>query len=162
MYPRHVLIVEDNPSLPLLIEQWLRRAWGAHAPEVHTAQTLREALEMLQDQATVPPIDALIIDCKLLDAVGLEAPIQLIRAMPHNKAVLPVTILTGTLQQEERHNAYRHGVQEYLSKDRPDLREELPEALLRSWHRYKFYQDGFDILRKPTIIYEREPGPTPA
>src|SRR5437879_6451552 len=148
-YPQTVLIVDDDAAIVQLVGYWLARAWPGHVPHLVHATTLREALECLQDASMTPPIDAMIVDCRLVDSVGLHAATMLIEAMDPSRAPIPAIVLTGTMSENDQFPALRQGVQAFLCKGRVDLRTRLPEALREGWERHRFWEERFNVLRKP-------------
>ena len=148
-HPRHILVVDDDPMAVALLSAWYELEWGKEHIKMSHASSLREALEILSDHGHMPPIDCLVVDCKLTDAWGLQAPIRLIQAMDATHAVLPTIVLTGTENATQTLHALAHGAQEFLTKNSHHMRQLLIEATLRAWKRYRFYEEGFNLLRKP-------------
>ena len=113
-----VLLIEDNVADSDRIG-YLLRVNGQESFELVTVQTLRCGIKKLSDDR----FDAVLLDLSFPDASNLEAVLKLTRALPH----LPVVVLTGLDDVDLAIASLKHGVQDYLSKDRIDS-----ELLVRS------------------------------
>lgn len=89
---RHLLVVDDEPHIGLLLRPHLERLGYA----VSLARTLREARGVLSDAAA--PLDAMLLDLHLPDGSGLEL-LRELRARPATRG-FPVIVLTA--EGEER------------------------------------------------------------
>jgi two-component system OmpR family response regulator len=89
---RHLLVVDDEPHIGLLLRPHLERLGYA----VSLARTLAEARSALDDRAA--PLDAMLLDLHLPDGSGL-ALLRDLRAQPATRA-FPVIVLTA--EGEER------------------------------------------------------------
>ncbi|HET7296809.1 MAG TPA: response regulator [Gemmatimonadales bacterium] len=89
---RHLLVVDDEPHIGLLLRPHLERLGYA----VSLARTLREARGVLADAAA--PLDAMLLDLHLPDGSGLEL-LRELRARPATRR-FPVIVLTA--EGEER------------------------------------------------------------
>ncbi len=89
---RHLLVVDDEPHIGLLLRPHLERLGYA----VSLARTLAEARRAMQGGA--PPFDALLLDLHLPDGSGLEL-LRELRAAAATRA-FPVIVLTA--EGEER------------------------------------------------------------
>jgi DNA-binding response OmpR family regulator len=84
---RHLLVVDDEPHIGLLLRPHLERL-GYH---VSLARNIAEAKAVLGDRAT--PLDAMLLDLHLPDGSGLD----LLRELRRGTATrgLPVMVLTA-------------------------------------------------------------------
>ncbi len=89
---RHLLVVDDEPHIGLLLRPHLERLGYA----VSLARTLAEARGVLDDSAA--PLDAMLLDLHLPDGSGLDL-LRDLRARPATRA-FPVIVLTA--EGEER------------------------------------------------------------
>lgn len=160
--PRHVLLIDDDPSIRELLVIWLGLDW--QGLWLTATPTVEDALRLLaptgldeghaqrypptgQETASVPPIDMLLLDLSFPGSLsGLPALDALIAAMPHDQPVLPVVILSGGDPQQSL-DAIRHGAQTWVSKGDPDLRRKLFYAMTEAWVRYRLWQTRFDVFK---------------
>lgn len=84
--PRHVLLVDDEPHVPLLVRPLLEGL----GVSVRAAKSLREARRVLADEGTP---DCILLDLHLPDGSGLEL-LRELRAAGTTRA-LPVLVLTA-------------------------------------------------------------------
>ena len=84
---RHLLVVDDEPHIGLLLRPHLERLGYV----VSLARTLAEARRTLQGGA--PSLDAMLLDLHLPDGSGLDL-LRELRAAPTTRA-LPVIVLTA-------------------------------------------------------------------
>ena len=84
---RHLLVVDDEPHIGLLLRPHLERLGYL----VSLARTLAEARRTLQDGA--PPLDAMLLDLHLPDGSGLDL-LRELRAAPATRT-FPVIVLTA-------------------------------------------------------------------
>jgi two-component system catabolic regulation response regulator CreB len=85
--PRHLLVVDDEPHIGLLLRPHLERLGYA----VSLARTLAEARRALQGGA--PSLDAMLLDLHLPDGSGLDL-LRELRAAAATRA-FPVIVLTA-------------------------------------------------------------------
>ena len=85
--PRHLLVVDDEPHIGLL----LRPILEGSGFRISTARTLTQARAALADRST--PLDGLLLDLHLPDGSGLDLLAEL-RADPATRA-LPVMVVTA-------------------------------------------------------------------
>lgn len=83
--PRHILLVDDEPHVPLLVRPLLERL----GVSVQTARTLAEARRSLARQRP----DGVLLDLHLPDGSGLEL-LRELRAASDTRT-LPILVLTG-------------------------------------------------------------------
>jgi PAS domain S-box-containing protein len=108
-YPRHVLLVEDNPEDRVLIKAFLSRIPDCQY-HVTEAKTGDEMLRLCDAQR----YDCLLLDYMLPDTDGLELIAQL-RAL-RCSARLPIIIMTGQGSESIAVRAIKSGAQDYLTK----------------------------------------------
>ena len=114
-----LLIIDDEPNVLFSLCETLR----TEALEVHTAQTAREGLGLVE---SVRP-DAVILDVRLPDMHGLDAFERIREVAPR----LPVIVITAYAATETAIEATRRGAFEYLLKpvDLPHLRGVVARAV---------------------------------
>lgn len=103
-----ILLVEDSRAEALFIERTLSQA-GAHVYRLRRAQTVREAVELVE----AADFDIILLDLGLPDATGFSGLQTLQEAAP--KA--PIIILTGSSNPSYEQEAVELGAQDYLLKD---------------------------------------------
>ncbi len=116
-----VLLVEDNPTDALLLQEALADAPGAGF-ELHTVGRLAAALERLENES----FDVVIVDLGLPDSSGL----QTLRVLHEKTADIPTVVMTGAGGEEIGIAAMQIGAQDYIVKS------ELQAALLPRVIRY--------------------------
>jgi DNA-binding response OmpR family regulator len=84
---RHILVVDDEPHIGLLLRPHLEKL----GYRVSLARTLADARAVLANPST--PVDGLLLDLHLPDGSGFDLLRQL-RAAPEHR-LLPVLVLTG-------------------------------------------------------------------
>jgi two-component system, response regulator len=130
-----ILLVEDNPSDEKLMLRAFRKLDAAS--EFVVARDGEEALEYLEGTgphaANPPPLPALVLlDLKLPRIGGLEV-LRRIRAGERTRYV-PVVILTGSNEGEDRTRSFAFGATAYIHKP-VDFNEfvESADALWQLW-----------------------------
>lgn len=113
-----VLIVEDDMYNMLLLAQMLER-WGISAL---TASTAERGIEL----ALHTDVSLVLMDVKLPDLSGYEATVRI----KEKKPSLPIIAQTGFSTFEDEQQAYRCGMNDYISK--PISMSELKEIV----HKY--------------------------
>jgi two-component system, OmpR family, response regulator len=104
MAERHVLAVDDDPTMRELIADYL----GNHAFRVSTAANGKEATRII-DQDTV---DLVVLDLKLGDEDGLQLVSEL-----RTRSNLPIIVITGHWRNEvDRIVGLELGADDYLTK----------------------------------------------
>ena len=116
-YGEHVLYVDDDDVVRLVVERLLQRA-GWRTTSVASA---REALEVL----AATPFDLVVTDFNMPSASGLDLAVQLAKLHP----ALPVVIISGYVSNELMHGAALAGVRHLLQKQ--DLFEDLAPLVQR-------------------------------
>jgi two-component system catabolic regulation response regulator CreB len=84
---RHILVVDDEPHIGLLLRPHLEKL----GYRVSLARTLADARALLAIRAA--PVDGLLLDLHLPDGSGFDL-LRELRAAPEHRA-LPVLVLTG-------------------------------------------------------------------
>jgi len=108
-FPIQLLLVEDDPGDALLVESLL----AGVAPNVDVTRVgrLQEAEELLTG-----PIDCVLLDLGLPDAMGLEA-VERLRAAAPDAAIV---VLTGVEDEQRGVDALSRGAEDYLVKGSVD------------------------------------------
>jgi two-component system, NtrC family, response regulator PilR len=112
-----VLVVDDEPSILLLLEEALTK-WGYHAT---CASNGAEALEALRNGL----FDAAIMDVRMPDMSGLD----LLRAVKAHDDSIEAVIMTGYPTISSAVEALKEGAYDYLSK--PLILDELRHLMSR-------------------------------
>lgn len=113
-----VLRIDDNPDDLLLFQLAWERSRVANP--IHCSASCKEAIDYLEgrgdfaNRAVFPLPAVVIIDMRLPDGSALEF-LRWVRAHP-TLARMVVIVLSGTAQQEEVNEAYRHGANSFLLK----------------------------------------------
>jgi len=111
MNQAHILLVEDNPDDEALTVRALVKNNVANS--VVVAHDGAEALEHLfGDGATLPSL--VLLDLKLPKIDGLEV-LRRIRGSSHTR-LLPVVVVTSSLQEEDILSSYQEGANAYVRK----------------------------------------------
>jgi CheY-like chemotaxis protein len=119
-----VLMVEDNPVNMMIAVAMLER-WGV---TVAQAEDGREAVAAVQQAAAAgQPFDAVLMDVQMPVMSGHEAT-RALRGMPAGQH-LPIIALTAAAMVDERDEALRSGMNDFLSK--PIDAAKLRNTLLR-------------------------------
>ena len=116
---RSLLVVEDNPTMRLLMKHVLKTAY-----EVETASCVDEALRMAQERG----FDGLLLDIQLGEPrTGIDL-LQMLRQMPAYREV-PAVACTASRGPGDRERILEAGFDEYVEK--PFSITQLHEALAR-------------------------------
>ncbi len=116
---RSLLVVEDNPTMRLLMKHVLKTAY-----EVETASCVDEALRMAQERG----FDGLLLDIQLGEPrTGIDL-LQMLRQMPAYREV-PAVACTASRGPGDRERILEAGFDEYVEK--PFTKEQLHAALER-------------------------------
>jgi CheY-like chemotaxis protein/HPt (histidine-containing phosphotransfer) domain-containing protein len=116
----NVLLVEDNPINQKLAVTLLER-WGHHV-------TVAENGEVAVHCVSLQTFDVVLMDMMMPVMDGLEAT-ALIRAMPDDKAGVPIVAMTANAMESDRQRCLAAGMNDYISK--PIKAQEL-QALLQN------------------------------
>jgi two-component system response regulator len=111
MTEKTILLVEDNPKDEALILRALKKNNIGNA--VSVARDGAEALALLANPESALP-QLVLLDLKLPKVDGLEV-LQRIRADPRTK-LLPVVILTSSIEEDDRLKGYSFGANSYIRK----------------------------------------------
>jgi signal transduction histidine kinase len=121
-----ILLVEDNPTDALMIEQYFLEFSGIDL-KLQRAERLREALDQLRSEL----FDGVILDLGLPDSQGIDTFMAVHRQAPD----VPVLVLTGLNDESMGANALQHGAQDYIVKNQiqgPLLNKAIRYAIARS------------------------------
>jgi signal transduction histidine kinase len=102
-----LLLVEDNPGDPRLLQEELKEVTSTQFEVLH-ADRLAEALRMVGGAA----VDAVLLDLSLPDGNGLGSISRMLQAAP----TVPLVVLTGTDDERLAVQAVHQGAQDYLVK----------------------------------------------
>ena len=110
-----LLLIEDNLGEAQLITEYLHKAPLGEYEVTHV-----DRFSKVEGELAKTKFDVVLTDLALPDAKGLE----LVSGLKAKTGTLPVIILTGTYEDETlAHQTLKMGVQDYLTKDRLDIRE---------------------------------------
>ncbi len=109
-----ILLIEDNPGDVRLLEEYLPRSLP-FAVDITVSRSLQHALRTLAAQE---PFQLVLLDLFLKDSRGLPT-LQAVQAVA---AGMPVAVLSGNEDQEQRQAALSAGVVDYLTKANLDSR----------------------------------------
>jgi CheY-like chemotaxis protein len=112
---RHILLVEDNPNDRILTQRAFKKS-NLGNELVAVADGEEALLYLLGNDAIEPqPLPVLVLlDLKLPKVDGLEV-LQQIRADERTR-LLPVVILTSSVEQDDLVRSYKLGVNSYVRK----------------------------------------------
>lgn len=122
--PKHVLVVDDEACMRLLLSEGLRRA-GFH---VTTANGVRDALSILTNSVDASaPVDLLLTDFSMPGLTGLE----LIDALKREGKEMPCVLMSGERGGFLAFEALSRGCAAFIEKPfrLPVLVEYIREAL---------------------------------
>jgi DNA-binding response OmpR family regulator len=139
---RLILVVDDNPSVRMLVREYLE----AHDFQVVTASNGREALMLAQTQ--VP--DLVLLDIMMPEIDGYEV----VRRLRRNRTT-PVILLTARLDESDKVHGLDLGADDYITK--PFGMAELIariRAVLRRGHGDIAHDQG--VIRAADIIIDRD------
>ena len=105
--PLQVLLIEDNPTDVLLLQEALAHVTSM-AFAVTTVARLNEGLTRLRER----PFHVVLLDLSLPDSQGLDTCIT----MTHQVRAIPIVVLTGLADEALAMRALREGAQDYLIK----------------------------------------------
>jgi len=141
-----LLLVEDNPGDARLIRELL-----AERPErlgtVASADTLREATAMLAGREQ--PFDAILLDLRLPDSVGVTTVQAIAAAAP----ATPIVVLTGDSDSGTAIRALQEGAQDFLVKGEHDA-EGLWRAIRYAAERHGTHRRIAHLNRLLRVISE--------
>src|SRR5689334_2167913 len=110
-----ILIVEDDPDLSLALEHYLQH----EGYTVRCARTGRQALQEAEDHS----FGTVLLDLGLPDLSGFAV----LRGLEEMDPLLPVIVLTASIQEQYTVEALRRGAFAYITK--PYNRDELKIVL---------------------------------
>jgi putative two-component system response regulator len=139
---RHILIVDDDRNITLILSQML-------AGDGHQIGTARDGREALASVAANPP-DLILLDLDMPSVPGFEVCRQL-KQDPATR-LIPILIITGQLSSESKLRAWDLGADEFLTK--PFQRVEVLSRC-RSLLRIKHLVDELDSAQAVVFAFAR-------
>ncbi len=103
-----ILLVEDEPANAFLFREFLARAPGLAGAEIHDANRLSTALDMLESQR----FDLVFLDLGLPDSYGLDT----LEAFRTRVPAIPVVVLSGSVDPATEEKARTLGAAAFLNK----------------------------------------------
>ena len=140
--PLKLLHVENDETEAEIFQRLIAKEFGVEGCKVTQADTLRRALDILQESE----FNAILLDLDLNDIQGLDT----VKAVRFENPELPIVVLSGHDNNDIALNAVRNGAQEYMVKGHSNSRM-LGLALLSSierkaYERHLFYLANHDEL----------------
>ncbi len=135
MHDRHILIVDDEESLRLTFEMFLRREGYQN---VKSAATLQQAIELINTFA----FDLIISDIVLESDKGTD----LLRHIRETGINCPVVMITGFPNLESASEAVRYGAFDYLPK--PVNKEKLLKIVSQALRYRELEREKQELIRK--------------
>ncbi|MGZ9809906.1 response regulator [Pseudoroseicyclus sp. H15] len=139
---RVILLIEDNEGDAELIREFLSAA-DREDYLVHHAATMRGAIDMLGNLSP----DAILLDLRLPDAVGVES-VERLRNVTDNA---PIIVLTGMEDDELALECINAGAQDYLGKSELRTRN-LQRAIGYAVTRHR--ETELRVLRQTVAHYQ--------
>jgi PAS domain S-box-containing protein len=142
-----VLLVEDNPTDALVVEDELAHAGSAQFAVEHVEQ-LKEALAMLVTQR----FDVVLLDLSLPDSHGFETFTRLHDEVPE----MPIVVLSGRADEELAVKAVQAGAQDYLVKGRT-TEDVLPRSIRYAIERQRSEKTLAESEARYRLLIEQSP-----
>lgn len=105
--PGHLLVIDDNESVQLLLERWLTR----FGHRVSLAASANEGFELLRFE---PSVDLILLDLVMPDVHGLEMLLQLKASQQF--AHLPVLMISGMQEDDAAIDCLAAGAEDFITK----------------------------------------------
>jgi len=105
-----ILIIEDHPADLAVIEATIAKIQSVSF-ELHHAELLSTAIEMLTNE-----IDVILLDLSLPDSNGIDACVKI----QQRDSTIPIVVLTGLDDEQMAIEALHRGAQDYLVKGQAD------------------------------------------
>jgi DNA-binding response OmpR family regulator len=99
----HILVVDDDPQIRDLLQEY----FAANALRTSATSSGKEMMRVLDDQA----VDLVVLDLHLAGEDGMA----LARGM-REKSAIPIIMLTGMLDEDDRVRALELGADDYITK----------------------------------------------
>jgi two-component system OmpR family response regulator len=103
MVPPHILVVDDDPQIRALLEEYL----AASGLRVSAAASGKQMSQILADEA----IDLVVLDLRLAGEDGMAIARSL-----RDKSAIPIVMLTGVREEADRVMGLELGADDYLTK----------------------------------------------
>lgn len=128
-HPLHVLIIDDEPIIRLLIRDYLEDS-GYLTRE---AENGKHGLEVFRE---TPP-DVVLVDLRMPEVDGLDV----LQAITREAPEIPVIVVSGTGRMKDVIEALRLGAWDYITKPIEDM-EMLEHAIGKSLERARLLRDN--------------------
>lgn len=143
----HILLIEDNESDAILVQNDLQQAMGDQISVVHT-ERLKSALELIKMQS----FDLILSDLTLPDSDGITT-INLLRESAAN---IPIAVLSFRDDEKVAIKAIQAGAQDYLVKG--NLTKGVLSRVIRySIERKRIEQNIQKVQKRFQTIFEKAP-----
>lgn len=145
--PIQILLIEDNESDAILVQNDLQRAMGDQVSVVH-AERLSSALQFLQEQS----FDLILSDLTLPDSDGIET----IDRLRNHAASIPIAVLSFRDDEKLAIRSIKAGAQDYLVKG--GLTEGILARVIRySIERKRIEENIRKAQQRFQTIFEKAP-----
>lgn len=135
----HLLVIEDNPADLRLLQEMLKTIVNPTF-EITPSDMLVEGLKKLKERN----FDAILLDLKLPDSLGLEGLKQIVK----QKSKIPIIVFTGSNDDITGMKAIQEGASDYLVKGKVNT-----ELLVRSI-RYAIERKKVELIAEQRKIEE--------
>lgn len=143
----HILLIEDNETDAILVQNDLQHAMGDQITVVHT-ERLSSALELIRKQ----PFDLILSDLTLPDSDGVTT----INRLRESAASIPIAVLSFRDDEKLAIKAIKAGAQDYLVKG--SLTEGVLARVIRYSIERKRLEEGSRKARKRfQTVFEKAP-----
>lgn len=118
--PETILVVDDNRQIAAFLSEQLLPQLGYHSLVAHSG---KEALRVLEDKS----VSLMILDLELPDMQGID----IMRRLAKQNRRIPAILVTGHGSEQVAVEAFRLGVQNYMTKpiDTEQLGDSIKQAL---------------------------------
>lgn len=143
----HILLIEDNETDAILVQNDLQLAMGDQIAVVH-AERLSSALELIRKQ----PFDLILSDLTLPDSDGVTT----INRLRESAASIPIAVLSFRDDEKLAIKAIKAGAQDYLVKG--SLTEGVLACVIRySIERKRLEEGSRKAQKRFQIVFEKAP-----
>ena len=143
----HILLIEDNETDAILVQNDLQHAMGDQITVVHT-ERLSSALELIRKQ----PFDLILSDLTLPDSDGVTT----INRLRESAASIPIAVLSFRDDEKLAIKAIKAGAQDYLVKG--SLTEGVLARVIRySIERKRLEEGSRKAQKRFQTVFEKAP-----